>query len=176
MSSPTHDRVRSLIRDIPDFPKPGILFKDIGPLLRDGRAFASTIDLLAARFTEDGVQYVAAPEARGFIFGAALACRFGCGFLPIRKPNKLPAATTSVTYDLEYGSDTVQIHSDSVHPGDRVLLVDDVLATGGTMAACARLVGSLGGIVVGCGFLMELRFLEGRGRLRDFRVEALLDY
>lgn len=163
----TLDRIRSLIRDIPDFPKPGVLFKDIAPLLQDGPAFRSTVELLAARFSDDGVQYVAAPEARGFIFGAALASRLGCGFVPIRKPNKLPSATTSVTYGLEYGTDTVHIHSDAIQPGDRVVMVDDVLATGGTMAACAKLVGSLGGIILGCGFLMELRFLEGRVRLKD---------
>lgn len=170
----SHDKLKSLIRDVPDFPKPGIMFKDIAPLLLDGPALRTAIDLLGTTFAEDQIHAIAAPEARGFIFGTALACHFGCGFIPIRKPNKLPSTTTSHTYELEYGSDTVEIHTDAVKPGDRILLIDDVLATGGTMAACAQLVESLGGTVIGCGFLMELTFLDGRERLKDYRLEALL--
>ena len=163
-----------LIRLVPDFPKPGIQFKDITPLLKHPQAFKSSITHMAELFKGETIHAIAAPEARGFIFGTCLAVEMGCGFLPIRKPNKLPYETKSHTYDLEYGTDTVEMHTDAVGPGDRVLIVDDVLATGGTMAACAELVTGMGGSIVGCGFLLELGFLKGREKLKDHRIEVVL--
>ena len=168
----TMDLARYL-RDVPDFPKPGILFKDISPLLGDAEALRTAIARLA------GIQWgkvdkVAAIESRGFLFGAPLAIELGVGFGPIRKPGKLPWRTNRVEYVLEYGSDAVEMHADALKSGTRVLLVDDVLATGGTMAAAAKLVETAGGIVVGCAFVLELGFLKGRGRLQPRRVEALV--
>ena len=163
------------IRDIPDFPKPGIVFKDITPLLLDAQAFRDAIAGLAAIAPGNATDLIAAPEARGFIFGCTLATHRGSGFVPIRKPNKLPYEVASVTYDLEYGQDAVEMHVDAVKPGDRVLLVDDVLATGGTMAACAELVESRGGLIVGCLFFLELTFLDGRSKLKDYTVHSLLE-
>ena len=166
--------LKSLIRDVRDFPRPGIVFKDITPLILDGDGFRIAVDMLAAAFADEEIDVIAAPEARGFIFGPPLAYHLGCGFIPIRKPGKLPHDRASITYQLEYGEDTVEIHRDAIKAGDRVLLVDDVLATGGTMQACSRLMESLNGKIVGCLFLMELAFLNGRERLTDHRVEAVL--
>lgn len=172
--SVTPDDLKNLIRVVPDFPKPGISFKDISPLLQNGRAFRACIEMLGELVQGENVQAIAAPEARGFLFGATLAMHMGCGFVPIRKPNKLPHETVSHTYELEYGTDTVEMHKDGINAGDRILLVDDVLATGGTMAACAQLVESRGGVILGCAFFLELGFLNGRDRLKDYRIEALI--
>jgi len=164
--------LRGLIRNIPDFPKPGIVFRDITTLLQDAAALRETVQQMADAFRDDRVDLVAAVESRGFIFGAAVAVELGAGFVPIRKPGKLPAET----YELEYGTDTVEIHTDAVRPGQRVLMVDDLLATGGTMAAACRLVERLGGTVVGIAFLVELEFLSGRSRLADYRIVSLAGY
>ena len=168
---------REFIRDIPDFPKPGILFKDITPLLADAEAFGAAIDGLAANFQGRAIDLVAAAEARGFIFAAPLALRLGIGFVPIRKPGKLPHMTVSQEYQLEYGTDRLEIHSDAIRPGHRVLLLDDVLATGGTMRACCDLIDRAGAEVVACAFLLELSFLAGRSRLEPrFEVFSLITY
>lgn len=164
------------IRDIPDFPRKGILFKDITPLLRDGRAFADTVEALRAHHRSDHVDAVAAVESRGFIFGSALAMALGAGFIPMRKPGKLPHETLSQTYSLEYGTDTIQIHKDAVKPGDRILIVDDLLATGGTAAAAASLVRGMRGELVGASFVVELEFLRGRTRLGDLPIFSLVQY
>ncbi len=164
------------IRAIPDWPKKGILFRDITPLLAQPKAFAESIDALAAPFQEAGIQYVAAVEARGFIFGAAVAERLGAGFVPIRKEGKLPFQTASITYDLEYGTDTLQVHTDAVEAGAKVLMVDDLLATGGTMEAAARLIEKIGGQVAGIVFLIELTELNGRAKLQQYAVESLICY
>jgi adenine phosphoribosyltransferase len=164
------------IRDVPDFPKPGIIFKDITPLLQDAGAFRQAVARLAQPFREAGVELVVAAEARGFIFGGAVARELGVGFVPVRKPGKLPAATTGETYQLEYGTDTLEIHTDAIRPGQRVLLLDDLLATGGTMAAMANLVEKLGATVVGIAFLIELKFLHGREKLKGRTVVTLIQY
>ncbi len=169
------DYVR-LIRDIPDFPKEGILFKDITPLLRDAKALSGTLDALAEHYAGDRVQVVAAVESRGFIFGAALAVRLGAGFVPIRKPGKLPYDTVSETYALEYGTDTIEVHRDAVSRGERVLVVDDLLATGGTARAAVNLMRKLGAEVVGATFLVELDFLHGREKLGDVAAFSLVHY
>src|SRR5262249_10137937 len=153
------------LRDIPDFPKPGILFKDITPLLADPRAFAAAIDGLAAHFAGRPIDIVGAAEARGFIFAAPLALKLGVGFIPIRKPGKLPYSTVAKEYQLEYGTDRLEMHSDALASGRRILLLDDVLATGGTMRACCDLVRQAGAEVVACAFLLELTFLKGREKL-----------
>src|SRR5438876_213985 len=153
--------LRDHIRDIPDFPKPGIVFKDITPLLAHSDAFRATIDRLAGRFAGRGIETIAAAEARGFIFGGSLAVALGAGFVPIRKPGKLPYATVALEYQLEYGSDRLEVHTDALEPGRRILLVDDVLATGGTMRACCDLVRRAGAEVVGCAFVLDLGFLNG---------------
>ena len=175
MGRDTHT-LRRLIRSIPDFPKPGIVFRDITTLLQDAGALRRTVRQMADAFRDDRVDLVAAVESRGFIFGAAVAVELGAGFVPIRKPGKLPAETTSETYELEYGTDTIEIHTDAVRPGQRVLMVDDLLATGGTMAAACRLVETLGGAIVGIAFLIELEFLNGRSRLGDHRIVSLVGY
>lgn len=162
------------IRDIPDFPKPGVLFKDITPLLASPEGFKAAIEGLAEPFFDSGVTKVLGAEARGFILGGALACRLGAGFVPARKPGKLPWTTTSAEYALEYGTDQLEMHVDAVGPGDRVLIVDDVLATGGTAAAKAALVTRSGGTVVGFTFLLELDFLRGRDQLGDHTINTLL--
>jgi len=154
-----------LIRDIPNWPKEGVVFKDITPLLASPDGFRTAIDTLAAEYADAGVTKVMGAEARGFIFGGALAYQLGAGFVPARKPGKLPWETTSVTYDLEYGTDTLEVHSDAFGPGDIVLIVDDVLATGGTAAAKAALVAEKGATVAGFAFLIELDFLGGRSKL-----------
>jgi adenine phosphoribosyltransferase len=170
------ERLKALIRDIPDFPKPGILFKDITTLLADGPAFAHAIDLLAERYQSRGIDRVVAMEARGFILGAPLAVRLGAGFVPVRKKGKLPHATIEETYALEYGKDTLQMHQDALIKGHRVLVVDDVLATGGTAAAVARLVGQLEAEIVEAAFLMELGFLHGRDKLSGIPTFSLIEY
>jgi len=170
------DDLKRAIREVPDFPKPGIGFKDITPVLLDAKLFASAVDLMAAPYAEARISRVVSIESRGFIFGAPIALRLGAGLVPIRKPGKLPWATRRVEYALEYGTDAVEMHHDAVGPSDRVLVVDDVLATGGTAAAAAQLVGDTGGAVVGFSFLIELDFLKGRQRLQGRRVEALLHY
>jgi adenine phosphoribosyltransferase len=160
------------IRDVPDYPKPGILFKDITPLLADGPAFAATIKALAAGY--EGVTKVAGIEARGFILAAPVACELGAGFVPVRKQGKLPAQTYAQTYELEYGVATLEVHTDAFHPDDRVLIVDDVLATGGTAAATAELVSRSGASLVGIVVLLELEFLSGRGKLTGLPIRSLV--
>src|SRR5688572_7038313 len=162
-----------LLRDVPDFPKPGILFKDITPLLASPAAMREAIAQLA-RFDFGRVDKVAAIESRGFLFGVPLALELGVGFVPVRKPGKLPWKTNRVEYVLEYGSDAVEIHQDAVHPGERVLLVDDLLATGGTMGAACKLIESCGATVGGCAFVVELCFLAGRQRLGSHKIESLI--
>ncbi len=166
--------LESYIRDIPDFPKAGVMFKDITPLLASPEAFAETIDRLAEPYMGAGVTRILGAEARGFILGGALACRMGAGFVPARKPGKLPWTTTSVEYALEYGTDELEMHIDAVGPGDVVLIVDDVLATGGTAGAKADLVTRNGATVAGFAFLMELDFLHGRDKLGDARIVSLI--
>ena len=170
------DSLAAHIRDIPDFPKPGILFKDISPLLLNPTALRKTIQALAAPFREAGVSVVLGMEARGFIFGALVAAELGAGFVPLRKPGKLPAATHRVEYDLEYGSATLEMHCDALRPGDRALLVDDVLATGGTAAASLVLAGQPGVTLVGFACVIELEFLQGRAALGACHVHSLLRY
>ena len=164
------------IRDIPDFPKPGILFRDITPLLADKDALAAAIDALVEPYLGFDVDYVAAVEARGFIFGSAVAKALQAGFIPIRKQGKLPFKTESVTYDLEYGSDTLEVHSDAVKAGSRVLIVDDLLATGGTMAGACGLMAKLDAEIVGLSFLIELTELGGRGKLSDYSIHTVISY
>jgi adenine phosphoribosyltransferase len=164
------------IRDIPDFPKPGILFKDITPLLADPGAFAEAVERLAARYSGRSVDAVAAAEARGFLFAAPLALRLHRPLIPLRKPGKLPYQTYSHKYDLEYGSAELQVHIDGVAEGARVLLVDDLLATGGTMKAGCHLIEKAGGVVAGCAFLVELTFLGGREALKPHEVFSLIQY
>jgi adenine phosphoribosyltransferase len=164
------------IRDVPDFPKPGILFKDITPLLTEPAAFQSAIDRLAAHYRDRPIDSVAAAEARGFLFAAPLALSLRKPLIPLRKPGKLPYRTHALQYDLEYGSAELQMHIDGVAEGARVLLVDDVLATGGTMEAGCRLIEKAGGQVVGCAFLLELTFLHGRDKLRPHEVFSLIQY
>ncbi len=168
--------IKRYIRDIPDWPKKGILFRDITPLLADPEAFAAAVDALCAGFTEAGIEYVAAVEARGFIFGAAAAKQLGAGFVPIRKKGKLPSETESVSYELEYGTDTLEVHSDAVENGARVLLVDDLLATGGTMAAACELIEKIGGQIAGIVFLIELCELGGREKLGGREISVLMSY
>ncbi|MFN0010160.1 MAG: adenine phosphoribosyltransferase [Phycisphaerales bacterium] len=169
--------LKSLIRDVPDFPKPGIVFKDFTPLLREPRALAMAVELMANPYRGRNVELVIGAESRGFIFGTALAQTLSAGFVPVRKPGKLPSKTSSIAYDLEYGTDKVEIHLDAIHPGQRVLLVDDLLATGGTMEACCKLVQSLKATVVGITVLIELTFLHGRARIAPFgEVHTVLKY
>jgi adenine phosphoribosyltransferase len=170
------EALKALVRTVPDFPKPGILFYDITTLLKDKTGFAKLIDAMAAHYLEHKVDLVLGIEARGFIFGPALAYRLNAGFVPVRKPGKLPAAVARVSYDLEYGSDAVEIHVDAIQPGQRVVLVDDLLATGGTMEATVKLVKQLGGEIVGLAFAVELDFLKGRERFKEYDVFSLLHY
>jgi adenine phosphoribosyltransferase len=164
------------IRAVPDFPKPGILFRDITPLLAEPAAFATAIDRLAEPWQADSIDAVAAVEARGFLFAGPLAVKLGVGIIPVRKPGKLPAETISYRYDLEYGSDTLEMHKGILAQKARVLVVDDVLATGGTAEACVRLIESAGATVAGCSFLVELGGLGGRERLAGQRIESVLHY
>ena len=164
------------IREIPDFPKPGILFRDITPLLADATAFREAISRLADAFRGQHVDVVAAAEARGFIFAAPLAMELRAGLVPIRTPGKLPAKTLSYTYQLEYGTDTLHVHADAIKPGSHVLMADDLLATGGTIEACCRIIEKLGGQVVGCAFLIELAGLGGRKRIAEYPTVSLIQY
>ena len=168
--------LKRLIRTVPDFPKPGILFYDITTLLKDPAGFAQMIDAFAAHYIEHDVDLVLGTEARGFIFAPAIAYRLNAGFVPVRKAGKLPSGTAKVCYDLEYGQDCLELHLDAVQPGQKVLLVDDLLATGGTMAATVELVEKLGGVVVGIAFAIELDFLKGREKLAGHEVFSLLHY
>ena len=169
-------RLRELIRDIPDFPKPGIVFKDITPLLADADAFRFCVDAISEHFAGRHVSKVIGVEARGFIVAAPIAYRFGAGFVPVRKAGKLPWNIEKEEYALEYGSDLLEIHRDAVSPGEEVLVVDDVLATGGTAAATCRLVERLGGTVAGLGFIIELAFLSGRSKLEGRDMMSLITY
>jgi adenine phosphoribosyltransferase len=168
--------LKRYIRRIPDWPKKGILFRDITPLLADPNAFAAAVDALCADFTEADVEYVAAVEARGFIFGAAVAKKLGAGFVPIRKKGKLPWQTESVSYDLEYGTDKLEVHRDAVKGRAKVLMVDDLLATGGTMAAACKLIEKIGGQVAGIVFLVELMSLCGREKIADYSITSIISY
>lgn len=168
--------LREYIRDIPDFPKPGILFKDITPLLAEPSAFQHTIDLLVERYRHEPIDAIAAAEARGFLFAAPMALQLKKPLIPLRKPGKLPFRTYSLKYDLEYGSAELHVHEDGVASGQRVLLVDDLLATGGTILAGAKLIEKAGGVVAGCAFLVELRFLNARAKLEAYPVHSLIEY
>jgi adenine phosphoribosyltransferase len=170
------DYLASRIRDVPDFPKPGIVFKDITPLLADPKALAGAVEVLAERVEPMRPEIVLGAESRGFILGPALAIRLGVGFAIARKPGKLPWRTVSASYALEYGDDSLHLHEDAIAPGMRVLVHDDLLATGGTARATCDLAETIGGTVVGCAFLIELAFLGGRARLAPFPVEALISY
>ena len=168
--------LKQLIRTVPDFPKPGILFYDITTLLKDKTGFAQLVDAFAAHYIEREIDLVLGIEARGFIFGPALAYRLNAGFVPVRKPKKLPAPVARVSYDLEYGTDSLEIHLDAIEPGQRVIIVDDLLATGGTLQATVKLVRQLGGEIAGIGFAIELDFLDGRAKLDEYDVVSLLHY
>ena len=170
------ESMQDLIRSIPDYPNPGVTFRDITPLLGDGLAFHEAISQITERFTNSNIQRVIGVEARGFILGAPIAVALGAGFVPVRKAGKLPWAVVREEYDLEYGSDKLEIHRDAIHPGERILVVDDVLATGGTAAATCRLVAALGGEIVARAVLIELPFLEGRAKLAGIAVESLFTY
>ena len=173
---PNHDWLKDFIRDIPDFPKPGVTFKDITPLLADKKAFAYTIDAIAHHFDRDEIDKVLGIEARGFIVAAPLAYRFTAGLIPVRKAGKLPWEVESEEYVLEYGSDLLEIHRDAIEPGERILIVDDVLATGGTAAATATLTERCGGKVAGVATIMELSFLGGRDKLSAYEYLSLITY
>jgi adenine phosphoribosyltransferase len=170
------DELKKLIREVPDFPKKGILFYDITTLLKDKAGYATLIDLLAERYIGKDVDLILGMEARGFIFGPALAYRLNAGFVPVRKPGKLPAATTRVEYDLEYGSNVLEVHDDAIRKGQRVLIVDDLLATGGTAEATAKLAKKLGAEIAGLAFVIELDFLKGRDKLKPYDVFSVLHY
>ena len=170
------ERLRGLVLAVPDFPKPGILFRDITPVLADASAFADAIASMAAPFRNAGIDAVVGIESRGFVFGAPLALQLGAGFIPVRKPGKLPRATQRVQYALEYGSDALEMHSDALHGKRKVLLVDDVIATGGTAKASVELIRRQGAEVVAAAFFVELTFLKGREQLPGIRVESLLSY
>jgi adenine phosphoribosyltransferase len=170
------DDLKKLIREIPDYPKPGILFYDLTTLLKDPEGFHSLVDNLCEHYSGTKVDVVAGMEARGFIFAPALAYRLNAGFVPIRKPKKLPAKVATVTYQLEYGTDSMEIHEDAIKPGQRALICDDLLATGGTAAAAIKLVEQLGGKVAGAAFAVELSFLNGRAKLPGVDVFSLLTY
>jgi adenine phosphoribosyltransferase len=170
------NHLKQLIREIPDFPKPGITFYDITTLLKDKQGFHQTIDALQEHYRDISVDVVVGIEARGYFFAPAMAHALRAGFVPVRKPKKLPSRVRSVEYDLEYGTDQLEIHSDAVEPGQKVLIIDDVLATGGTASAVARLIELLEGKVVGLGFVIELTFLRGREKLANYDVFSLLQY
>jgi adenine phosphoribosyltransferase len=170
------DHLKQLIREVPDFPKPGINFYDITTLLKDKQGFRQTIDALEEHYRQTSIDVVVGIEARGYFFAPAMAHALGAGFVPVRKPKKLPSVIRSVDYDLEYGTDQLEIHSDAIEPGQKVLIIDDVLATGGTASAVARLIELLEGKVVGLGFVIELTFLHGRDKLTNYDVFSLLQY
>ena len=175
MSDATLD-IRKYIRDIPDFPKTGVIFKDITLLLGDKNAFQETINWITKPFLKSSIDEVVGVESRGFVFASAAAYRLNAGFVPVRKPGKLPWKTIEASYALEYGTDKLQIHQDAIQKGKRVLIVDDVLATGGTAAATVDLVNRLGGTIVGIVFLIELTFLNGRDKLKDYPFQSLIQY
>jgi len=168
--------LKNLIRSIPDFPKPGIVFRDITTLLQDPNALRQSVDAITSRFASKSIDVVVGAEARGLIFGPVVAYNLQAGFVPVRKPAKLPFDTIRATYILEYGTDTVEMHSDAIKPGQRVLMIDDLLATGGTMVACCDLVEQLGGEIVGIGFVIELSFLKGRDKLDKYDIFSLVQY
>ncbi len=167
-------KLEKFIRDIPDFPKKGIIFKDITPLIGDPQAFKDTINLLAKKYQKQKIDKILCVESRGFIFASALSYKLGIGIVPVRKPGKLPYKTTQETYALEYGTDTLEMHIDAFKKGARVLIIDDLLATGGTVQACTRLVKKLGGKVAGIGFVIELGFLHGRDKLKGYDVYSII--
>ncbi len=168
--------LKHMIRDIPDFPKEGIIFKDITPLVRDGKSFRQAIDAIAEQWAEKKIDVVVGIEARGFVFASALAYKLGTGVIMVRKPGKLPSATYSVTYDLEYGTDSLEIHQDAIRSGQNVLVVDDVLATGGTVQAVFKLLQNFDANLLGVAFLSELAFLNGRDKLKDTTLTTLITY
>jgi adenine phosphoribosyltransferase len=176
MSGLNAEQLKKLIREVPDFPKKGILFYDITTLLKDKTGFAQLIDLFSEHYIGKQIDLILGMEARGFIFGPALAYRLNAGFVPVRKPGKLPAETVKVQYDLEYGSNALEMHKDAIQKGQRVLIVDDLLATGGTAEATARLATSLGGEIAGLAFVVELDFLNGKDKLKPYSVFSLLHY
>ena len=168
--------LKELIRDIPDFPKEGIIFKDITPVLQNPAGLKEVVDKFSEHYANQKIDVIVGAEARGFLFGPAVAINIGAGFVPVRKPGKLPYETASKTYDLEYGTDTLEIHKDAVKAGDNVLMMDDLLATGGTMVASCELVESLGGKITGCAFLIELGFLNGKEKLSKYDIFSLIQY
>lgn len=168
--------LKRYIREIPDFPAKGVLFRDITPLLKEPRAFKNAIDLLLKKYRAKGINKIVSIEARGYIFGGCLAYLLKAGFVPVRKPGKLPAAKVSLQYTLEYGTGSLEIHKDAIRKGDRVLVFDDVLATGGTALAVCNLIENLGGKIVGCSFLIDLTYLKGRDRLKKYDVYSLIEY
>ena len=170
------DKLRRAVRDVPDFPKKGIVFKDITLILQDGKLLGQAMEAMASRFRNQGITKVVGAEARGFIFAPVVAYLLGAGFVPVRKPGKLPHKTLGISYTLEYGTDRLEIHEDGILKGEKVLCLDDLLATGGTMKACCGLVEKLGGKVVGCGFLIELGFLPGREKLHGYEVFSVIKY
>ncbi len=170
------DDLKRHIREVPDYPKPGILFYDITTLLGDPWALRTTVDRFVERFIEQRIDKVVGMESRGFLFGPILAYNLNAGFVPVRKPGKLPADVVSETYELEYGTDSLEMHNDGVRPGEKVLIVDDLIATGGTAKATAKMVEAVGGTVVGFGFIIELNFLDGRAALDGYEVESLIQY
>ena len=176
MAAQKRFNLEKYIRSIQDWPKKGIIFRDITPLLADAKAFSEAINALCADFSNTGIEYVAAVEARGFVFGAAVAEKLNAGFVPIRKKGKLPFKTESISYDLEYGTDTLEVHCDAVRKGAKVLMVDDLLATGGTMAAACKLIEKIGGQIAGMTFLIELGELRGREKLPCYKIKAVISY
>ncbi len=172
----TFEGLKKFIRDVPDFPKQGIIFKDITTLLKDAGAFKKVMDALYIRYKSKKIDKIVAIESRGFIFGGALANKLGAGFVPVRKKGKLPSETYSVSYDLEYGTDTLEIHRDAIKPGEKVLLLDDLLATGGTASAVSKLVEKMGGKIVELAFLIELEFLKGRDKLPGQNIFSMIKY
>ena len=168
--------LKKWIRDVPNFPKEGILFKDLSTLLQNKDAFRKSVDLLANKFKKEKVDFVVGVESRGFIFGASLAYKLKAGFVPVRKKGKLPYKTRSVTYELEYGTDTLEVHEDAISSGSRVLIVDDLLATGGTSQAVVDLIKGQGAVIVGLAFLVELKFLKGKEKLKDFPIYSVIKY
>jgi len=176
MSATAELKLTDYIRSIPDFPKPGILFRDITPLLAVPAAFRQAVEQMAAPFRDLSIDAIAAAEARGFIFAAPLALELNASLVPVRKPGKLPYETLSLTYELEYGTDSLEVHSDAIRPGANVLVVDDLLATGGTVEACCRMIEQAGGHVIGCAFLIELAALGGAKRIEEYKKISLIEY
>lgn len=170
------DYLKALIRDVPDFPKKGVVFKDITTLLKEGEAFKEVVDVISNRYLDKGIDLVVSIESRGFIIGSAVAYRLQAGFVPVRKKGKLPWPTHQCTYELEYGTDILEIHQDAIEPGEKVLIVDDLLATGGTVGAVIELVDKLKGQIVELAFMIELTFLNGRERIKDYPIFSLMKY